>query len=361
MSETSIPLQTLYSRALRTASKASVLPTIEDETQALHLFSTNETLEEVSTRDLIYMTVPFILAELESSARATQRDDRLARLRKAQVHFKLFISLLDDYHVLPEEEKKIYGQKSSGIADPAKRREVKIAQFKKEKEIKNKISALRARRGQTDLDMSNTYNLVDSLLPASTSSDEDNNEDVTRETTLVLLRLQWAQTRSHLDSIGQELELLANAPPEEPRVDESRQHTADDTWRIESAPNSLTNQQGPLLDVSGRPLRPFTILPAGAGERARMQGEVFRPDHRLPTMGIDEYLEEERRRGNIIDGGGPQSANVPTKKEQLALDAELDGTHGGEERAEEKRLEDERWAQYTDANPRGAGNTMNRG
>lgn len=51
-------------------------------------------------------------------------------------------------------------------------------------------------------------------------------------------------------------------------------------------------------------MRPFTILPAGAGERARMQGEVFRPGHRLPTMGIDEYLEEESRRGNIIGGGG---------------------------------------------------------
>ena len=46
------------------------------------------------------------------------------------------------------------------------------------------------------------------------------------------------------------------------------------------------------------------ILPAGAGERARLQAEVFRADHRLPTMSVDEYLEEERRRGNIISGGG---------------------------------------------------------
>ena len=43
------------------------------------------------------------------------------------------------------------------------------------------------------------------------------------------------------------------------------------------------------------------------------------------------------------------------------MDAEMDGTADGEAKAEEKRLKDERWAQYTDANPKGAGNTMNRG
>lgn len=39
----------------------------------------------------------------------------------------------------------------------------------------------------------------------------------------------------------------------------------------------------------------------------------------------------------------------------------MDGTLEGEEKAEQKRAEDEKWAQFTDANPRGAGNTMNRG
>ena len=51
----------------------------------------------------------------------------------------------------------------------------------------------------------------------------------------------------------------------------------------------------------------------------------------------------------------------PTSKEQLAMDAEQDGTTFGDEKAEEQRQKDEEWARYTDANPRGAGNTMNRG
>jgi hypothetical protein len=57
----------------------------------------------------------------------------------------------------------------------------------------------------------------------------------------------------------------------------------------------------------------------------------------------------------------PASEAEPTSSEQLALDAEMDGSREGEEKAEEKRLKDENWARYTDENPRGSGNTMNRG
>jgi immunoglobulin-binding protein 1 len=106
---------------------------------------------------------------------------------------------------------------------------------------------------------------------------------------------------------------------------------------------------------------------------------VFGPGHNLPTMSIDEYLQIERERGNILSGGGyvfssidhslfllrthvrPASEAEPTSSEQLTIDAEMDGTTKGEEKAGEKRLKDENWARFTDENPRGSGNTMNRG
>jgi len=69
-------------------------------------------------------------------------------------------------------------------------------------------------------------------------------------------------------------------------------------------------------------------------------------------MSVDEYLAIEAERGNILDGTG----EGPTDSELLAIAAEDD-----DEKAEEKRLKDEKWAQYADENPKGAGNTMNRG
>ena len=70
--------------------------------------------------------------------------------------------------------------------------------------------------------------------------------------------------------------------------------------RLDNSNVFTNNSDGPLLSVDGKPLKPFTIL----GSREQIRKGVFRPSHNLPTMTIDEYLEEERRRGNIIEGGG---------------------------------------------------------
>jgi len=55
------------------------------------------------------------------------------------------------------------------------------------------------------------------------------------------------------------------------------------------------------------------------------------------------------------------SYDAPTESELLELAAEDDGTVPGAEKAEQKRLKEENWAVYTEANKKGAGNTMNRG
>lgn len=78
-------------------------------------------------------------------------------------------------------------------------------------------------------------------------------------------------------------------------------------------------------------------------------------------MTIDEYLDIERQRGNIITGGGQASYDKPTDSELLELDSEMDGTRHAEKQAEHKREKDEKWAQYTDDNPKGYGNTTNKG
>jgi hypothetical protein len=82
---------------------------------------------------------------------------------------------------------------------------------------------------------------------------------------------------------------------------------ADTTWRLDrpGGPGRAARPRE-LISGGGRVLRPFTIMPsmAGMSERERLRSEVFRSGQRLPTMTVDEYLEEEQRRGNIITGGG---------------------------------------------------------
>ena len=186
------------------------------------------------------------------------------------------------------------------------------------------------------------FDLIAALLPpsassATTVSDEhdDDDDDEHRTATLLLLRLAYAQSHAQLASIAQELELLRGAPPAPPlppqpgTSERARSSPEADRalWTLD-APRSVGTSQrgGQLLDSVGKvcgpgcrfsfdilahgnvrmqPLQPFTILPSSAGsDRARLREQVFQPDHRLPTMTIDEYLEIERQRGNILTGGG---------------------------------------------------------
>ncbi|KAI0042691.1 TAP42-like protein [Auriscalpium vulgare] len=374
-------LPALFHRALNNASRAANLPTIEDETQELvasalkdmrtvrtrvadlALFSPNESLEDISSRDLVYLLVPFALAEIEQHTRATERDARLTHLREAEQAYGQFVGDVELYEVVPPAERELYGKRAKGIADAARRRETKIKQYQHEKEIRGKIEALAKRRHI--LSSPNTsptdFDLIASLLPAASApQDEDEDaetEDLLRDATLLLIRLTYAQAQAQIDSLADELMLLRTAPPPAPAPPPGEQRGVEDgdTWRLDAPPPSA------LLDPSGKPLRPFTILPSNAADRARVQAQVFQAGHRLPTMSIDEYLEIEQQRGNVITGGGPQSEAQPTTSEQLALDAEEDGTAFGEAKEEARRQKDENWARYTDVNPRGAGNTMNRG
>ena len=66
-------------------------------------------------------------------------------------------------------------------------------------------------------------------------------------------------------------------------------------------------------------------------------------------MTIDEYLEEERKRGGMIDGGGPQSQQRP-----LVDEDDMD-------KADEATMKAREWDEFVEANPKGSGNTMNMG
>lgn len=175
----------------------------------------------------------------------------------------------------------------------------------------------------------------------------------------LLIVLHAMRTAGLLESATQELEILQRMPPKEERTathPEQAQRN-DSTWRLD--PSWTAASDAPLLSESGRPLRPFTIIPNQA-KREQLKSEVFRPSHRLPTMSIDEYLAEEARRGNIVQGKG-QTPDTATPREQRTERAEHDGTRAAEEAEEEARQEAIHWDAFKDTHRRGEGNTMNRG
>jgi immunoglobulin-binding protein 1 len=114
-----LPLHILFSRALSSASQAFSLPTVDQTTQVfdshslnpssltsnqdliqssltdlrdlesrinvLHLFSSNETLDDIGTHNLIYLLIPFVTAEVEGRVRTFDGEMRMRVLEDSQV------------------------------------------------------------------------------------------------------------------------------------------------------------------------------------------------------------------------------------------------------------------------------------
>ena len=140
------------------------------------------------------------------------------------------------------------------------------------------------------------------------------------------------------------------ADPSEQEVDyRKRNGEPTDTYseRLDPSISQLLNKgkTGPILNKDGRPLQPFTLLDS----RQRLRDGVFRPDHSLPTMTIDEYLAEEKRRGGMVEGGGEASGKpMELDEDNIAM-------------ADAETMKAREWDEFVEANPKGSGNTLNRG
>ncbi|KKK13665.1 tapA protein [Aspergillus rambellii] len=304
---------------------------------ALSMFSSNELLEDLSTSDLPYLTVEYHLAEL---LQRSYTSDRELTLQRALGQYEKYLARLEDYELLDDKDKKLYERyvaKPSSFSltptnDAATRREVKITRFKEEKELKQRLGYLSENHQRLQSD-----------------------EDDVRQLYLAEIKLYTHQAFQSLDLLAQELSMLStirNLPskPEDSQSDDPRR-------RIQVGESSYSERLdpplaqllrggkfGPLLSKGGKPLQPFTLL----DRRTQLRDGVFRSGHNLPTMTIDEYLEEEKRRGGIIEGGEKSGQQEEIDEDDM-------------DRADEETLKARAWDEFKEANPRGSGNTLNRG
>ncbi|GIJ86114.1 hypothetical protein Asppvi_004987 [Aspergillus pseudoviridinutans] len=303
----------------------------------LSLFSSNEPLEDIATGDIQYLTVDYLLADI---LQRTYTSDRESTLRRALELYEKYLSRLDDYGLLNDNEKKLHERYISDPTsfsltptnDAATRREVKLSRFREEKELKQRLEYFSNNRSQLQ------------------SDDED-----VRKLYLAEINLYTHQTFQSMDLLAQELSMLSairNNPPnpaELPQDDPRRRSNNAESGYSERLDPPLSQllrggKSGAILSREGKPLQPFTLL----DRRTQLQQGVFRSGHNLPTMTIDEYLEEEKRRGGIIEGG-----------EKSGMKEEID--EDDMEKADEETMKARAWDEFTEANPRGSGNTLNRG
>ncbi|RGB39281.1 TAP42-like protein [Rhizophagus diaphanus] len=279
----------------------------------LKIFSANETVEDINTSDLRFLLVEAYLGDLTTKL---TDNDRMQTLNEAKLYFEQFLRNVELHEILKEEDRKFIEIQTNEVKkDTAKKREEKIARYKREKETKMKLETLQ----QTLL-----------------SFEDNDKEDISRDHTLTLIDLFIQKSIEQLISIKQELELLD-------QMRKTREQSGPSPLLDDNKVETISRDTGPLLSKDGKPLRPFVIT-----NRENIREQVFRPGWRLPTMTIDEYLEQEAARGNIISGGG----QIPEKKE----------IDDNDERAiDEETLKAREWDEFKDSHPYGSGNRMRKG
>ncbi|TDZ51852.1 Uncharacterized protein CTRI78_v007291 [Colletotrichum trifolii] len=309
------------------------------------LFSPNECLEDLATSSLPYLLITSHLADLHQKVSSQRPIERRVNLERARESYETFLGLLDAYDLLSDANKELYSSYTDeplafstlGSTDPSRRRDVKIANFKSERALKQRLETLRR---------------------DPRYQDDEGDDEIVRDLHLAHVAYAAHMTFQGLEGINRELEILAQATvplmPSQTSVEEDDRRrtegrTADGfTDRLEAPQRlqSLFGQRGgPILSKDGKPLQPFTLV----GNRAEMAAGVFRPGHNLPTMSIDEYLDLEKERGGIIEGGGEASWHRPEPNED------------DYEKADEETMKARAWDEFVEANPKGSGNTLNKG
>ena len=352
------------------AASEKVLQMLSDVARAadaLSVISPNDRLDEISTPALRMFLIPSLQADVQTRARIDPAEDRVTQRRK-QVDASIgaartFFAMVRRHSALPDSVVTLLRPYMTKDAQqpmaPADKRMFKIQVLKLEKAAQARLVAFRDAYRHRPTPPADVF--YDPLVESGADDDDDTEMVPVVSATLevppvahlrsylmLLIVLHALRTANALESLLQEKELL-QAPP----MPEAPDAPTDTTWRLDPSWASPASD-APLLSESGRPLRPFTIIP----KREQLKSEVFRPSHRLPTMSIDEYLEEETRRGRILPS---TDKDAPTPRAQRQVESEQDGTRTADEAEEAARQEAIYWDAYTESHRRGEGNTMNRG
>mmetsp|Transcript_32758 Transcript_32758/g.76171 ORF Transcript_32758/g.76171 Transcript_32758/m.76171 type:complete len:352 (-) Transcript_32758:64-1119(-) len=299
-------------------SIVSKLKAIASRVVQLRLFSPNEELDDVSTADLKFLLVPYLLAEATAATR--EMSQRLSALRQAIIYWKAFGHDCERLQLAHADDVRAFDRKPDDTFDPQTKRDEKIARYKRSKELDEKVAYLFAKKRQV---------LGDEFQWGAGSSFD---EDMERDLVLSLLRRACAAVAESIASAEQELPLLemmiarggpSAAPPQEPVASE----------------------------------KPFILRIQDKAELMRIYKEmVFQCPYELPTVTLAEAADhemEQMRRRQELQGG--HERRMKAMEDERWYSGDRYGSKE-EEELEEKTYKDRDWDDWKDEHPWGSGN-----
>ena len=324
------------------------------------VFSRNETKDDVPTENLRYALAPWYLAELASRAPTRDAAAREHALVEVSAMFEAFLERCERHDMLSESAKRSRAR-GAEACDPATARDEKVARFKRERAIRQRLESLDAARVERTRKALAEADWDDEDPEASVATENEADE---RERWLLLVERAAAEAMDAAAVVATEREMLARrAETPTRREAEADADASDDIarrrpYRIEASTgmgNYVIGPGGTIEPISAGgyvpPGRKPGAAPVGAAptdRRAAAALGVFRPSHTLPTMTVEQHGEIEYR--ELVER---TRREAETKARRAAEDAALTE----EERDARELAKARAWDEFKDDNPFGHGNS----
>ncbi|PVU91829.1 hypothetical protein BB561_004180 [Smittium simulii] len=359
-----------------------LLDECKERCDKLALFSENETLSDVQTNTIEFLLIP----SYQANALLKKEGDRIQIISKAKTLLMGFVEKCFSLEI-PDSEDELYYKKSLTKAKSSaeKSRAEKIERYKAEKALKDKIHSIKNMLDSAPKNKPNKIEFSNQFLTDFTSGvrtinfsagqtnnsssnniedgenyEDDLDSDIVREHLILLIKLQVKLEIENIIMINNELELLENFikyskmnVTEKNQLPDlrapNRQSIAnkDIDWKLDTNLSSSRgggSNSGRLLDSKGKPTKTFVIT----DQKIQTKKGVFQPGYSLPTKSIEQFIDEEFERGNVITGGGKEPPeNILDEDDEDAVDAET--------------MKQRKWDEFTDDVVKGSGNSSNRG
>ncbi len=373
---TSTPATNRYIQAIQIFEK------LQAEIQSAAIFSSNESLNDVSTSSLALLAVEYHMAKACIQLPYQSSKERWGNVTRAMEYFHLFLSRCNEYESLLESDVQEPYEKllviheahhsslnnhnntdddhgTSSAYDykiPPQTRDEKIQTYKLTKTISSQIANYKSKLQQRKRLSLSEEEVLDGY----------DHDSLLRTLYLQEINLHALDSISEIHSNSLELQMLQMSMQHEERMNHERQYRHGGGDQQPSNRNSHMNnrrRQQPPTHVSNKPMTLTHITQDPVTNQLLFQKEVvqktiFRPSWNQPTMSLDELAQKEiegaKERAERQKQAEEENKFKPRRYEYLVRD----GLEDDAKLVDASAKVDREWDDWKDDNPRGSGNKM---
>ncbi|KJP87844.1 hypothetical protein AK88_02448 [Plasmodium fragile] len=316
-------------------------------TSMCDFFSNNEELDDVNTKYLKFLLIPYILGVL--CYETISMEIRSDRLKEAKLYFGEFINVVNVYHIAPVEDYLL--DEGGDTSQAMNRRNIKVKRAKDEKKFQEFYEDMI----KMNVKKSTSQNYNPSLFA------HHMDEEQLRELYLSLIKCKCLQTLNMIDLLDTELEVLEMRSKHNGQLTHDVKQPHDGQKPHTNHTNDGVKKKPWLFTIKkNMPLADMTEM------RNYYRDLVFTPAHNLPTISLEECAKIEMQYALKGEGEGRALGNEEERKgspkdgtkkgpAQNGADDEDDYEKCSTDESE-KEVMDRAWDDWKDMHQKGIGN-----